>query len=182
MVISVLCLPGLISRGAASPTSSQSLLDEYARLLTDVKKYNQTGSGTVGAWLISPEHLFLGADENELAPESLLQRAIRFSRLPGGLDLLFDRIVDPKTDDDEILAVAEILVFYAQQHEVGDEKVMSKIGNDVRNAINSGRLVNAEKKFPDTPIRERIVWAIEKSDKNLAKSSTQPTTAPVEQR
>jgi hypothetical protein len=162
---------------ASNTTTKPSIKDEYSRLLKDVVAYNDGRSGEISGWLMSPEHLFLGIDD-PLSPQSLQHRVIRFSRLPGGLDLLFGRIIDRKTDDDEILAVAEILVFYAQQHEPGDEKIMSTLGNDVRNAVKSGRLVNTEKKFPEASIRDPIVWAVEKSDKNLAKSSTRPTTAP----
>jgi hypothetical protein len=58
----------------------------------------------------------------------LLQKMIAFVRRPGALDSIFGRLLDPKVDDDEVLAAAEILIYAGECYERPDEILPRLIG------------------------------------------------------
>ena len=155
---------GCAGRATGRSPAVPELERTYGELLRDVKAYNEP-PGEVSGWLMNSEHLFHGVDD-PLDADSLRNRAIRFTRLPGGLDLLLGRLADRRVGADEVLAVAEVLVYYGQHHLPGDEAIGSRRTEEVREAIRQGRLEEAERRYPRPPIRRQIGYALDKAERN----------------
>jgi hypothetical protein len=111
---------------------------------------------------MNSEHLFLTSDD-PLKPDLLQERVTKFSRLPGGLDLLVDRLLDKNCKADETLAISEILVFYGEVNLKGDEQVKSARAVEAIRQIENDSLADAEHRFPDAPIRRQLILALRKA-------------------
>jgi hypothetical protein len=149
---------------AAEPLTVQ---EEYRRLLEEIKAYNAEG---IDSWTMNSEHLFVGVGD-------LRDRVISFVRREGTLDLLFATLIDERVGDAEVLAIAELLVYFGQYDQKGDESILSTKAPIVAVAIDKGRLGAAEKRFPGIPIKSRIMYAVQKSIRNAkaAASTTRRT-------
>lgn len=138
----------------ARATTRPALSDEYTELLKRLREYNTDG---MDHWTMNSEHLLAGEGD-------MRDQVIEFVRQPGGLDLLFDRLLDEKSTAAEQLATAELLVYYGQYRLKGDESLWSDRSQRVLAAIEQGRFDSAEKRYPDAPIKEQIVRAARRSE------------------
>lgn len=140
-----------------------ALRPEYDALLKELGAYNAEG---MDSWTMNSEHLFAGAGD-------LRDRAISFVRRRGALDLLFSRLLDEKADAPEVLADAELLVYFGQYRLDGDQRLWSERAREVLEAVDKGRLANAEAKYPRAPIKEQVLRAARLSERHYA-ASTRP--------
>jgi len=134
----------------------------YGTLKRDIRAYDGTPPD-LNAWSLGADHIFLFADADPTAPDSLRERAIRFSRSPGGLDFLFGRLLDPTADEEDIVVVSEILVLFAQEHRPGDDRVSSPKAPAVLKGLKGGRLAEVMRRLDTTLLSDRVRWAAEKS-------------------
>jgi hypothetical protein len=96
----------------------------------------------------------------------LTQRAIRFSRQPGALNLLFSKLSSSKASAEEVLIITEMLVFYGEYHVAGDESIEAPAAADVDRLLKEGRFAEVEKKF-DAPIQRVLSYALDKALKRV---------------
>ena len=143
---------------ANGPTTEPALDAQYATLARDIVEYNGTPP-RIGAWTLNSEHLFLGIDD-PLAPDSLRQRTIRFSRRPGALNFLFARLVAPTTSPEDQLVITEILVFFGQYHLPGDEAIRAPAALEARGALQRGAFIQLDKRF-DAPVQRMISYSVQ---------------------
>ena len=166
--ISVLlcCVCGWMAIGCTRPADSVArtmvsaeVKRDYHGLLNRILSYPAKPSTS---WEMMPDHLFsIQADDHENL--RLGDACIRFTRRDGALDLLFEKIIDTSTPDVELLAVAEILVFWAGYELPEDASKTSHLGLAAQLAIDSGRLNGVQQRYPSLPIKNHIMRAIEKA-------------------
>jgi hypothetical protein len=142
------------------PILIDSVVDEYARLSQDIAEYHGEPP-RMNAWTLNAEHLFLGTDD-PFEPGSLRQRAIRFSRRPGALDMLFTKLASPDASANTLLTITEILVFYGQYHLAGDEMIAAPAAADADRLLKSGAFAYLDKRF-DAPVQRMLSYAINKA-------------------
>jgi hypothetical protein len=151
IVVATLIVVGCKARPTASDPPSQRhdvvLDDEYARLRKGIAKWN--AEFEPHAWWMNSEHLFMYEEE-------LMADVIAFNRRPGALEFLFEKVIDPRTGDQELLEIAEILVYFGGHPEPGDERIRSDRSEAVVRALDAGRAHAAEAKYPGAPVGKKI--------------------------
>jgi hypothetical protein len=150
--MTILASAGAPSLGADHPAVAHA--ESFKLLRERVLMWNAEYEPT--AWWMNSEHLFI-------YDEALMKDAIAFSRAPGGLDYLFDLVLSPRTGDEDLLVVAEILVYFGGHPEDGDNKIKSRQVVDVMKALADGRVTMAEKRYPRAPIGAKIRDACNKA-------------------
>jgi hypothetical protein len=111
------------SQSTTAPSETRELQKTHQELRSRIIAHNKVTP--VSAWLINDEHLFVEDD-------SLRDPVIQFSRKPGGLDFLFGKVLDPRTSNEDLLVIAEIVVYFGGHPEEGDEKVRSNLASGSR--------------------------------------------------
>ena len=146
-------------RPVAHPAAADPRLAEFLKLEGEISEYNGTPPRLSG-WVLNSEHLFADADSDD--PESLLQRVIGFSRKPGALDLLFDKLLQKQSTAVDKLVVTEILVYFGQYHLPGDDALRSVKARDVERALQDGLYAELDKQS-DAPIQRFIQYAVDRA-------------------
>ena len=153
-------VPVLPREPSSRPSGLKPLDAEYAHLSRDVTEYHGTPPRMDG-WTLNTEHLFLGSDDPfELG--GLRQRAIRFSRITGALNLLFGKLASPMTSAEEALVLTEILVFYGSYDVAGDEAIEASAAVEAERLLKGGAFADLDKKF-DAPVQRMLTYALDKA-------------------
>ena len=116
---------------------------------------------------MNSDHLFVGLDDD--LPENLRDRAIAYSRLPGGLQFLYDKLRDERSSTVDVVAVVEILVYYGEFDVSGDETIPLTTFPPYESLISSEQVSRAIQAYRDAPIKEVLLLACRKTvQRNLA--------------
>jgi hypothetical protein len=159
LVVVLLCTTGCSAVPTTAPTPGLHAI--YEKLAADVAAYNGNPP-EMDAWTMNPEHLFLGIDD-PTSVDSLRERSAAFSRQKGGLDFLFDKLLNHGTSEEEILGIAEILVFFGQETRKGDGELFTQKAELVKAAIHEEQIKRAIAKYPDAPIEREILYSAVKA-------------------
>jgi len=138
--------------------AAAAVQQEYASLHALIRVNNERG---MDAWTMNSEHLFAGEGD-------VRDRVIRFVRMAPALDMLYGRLLDPATDADEVLVIAELLVYHGQYHLPGDDRLKSQKTDALKRAVDAGRLKDAQRMYPDAPIKDHVLYSIEKARRAAA--------------
>jgi hypothetical protein len=152
---------------SADPTSPQGraqeadrrLREDYAALSAQIAAHNKLTAPS--SWLMTSEHLFIEDD-------ALMADTSRFSRRPGGLDLLLGKVLDHSTTDGELLIIAEILVWFGGHPEPGDDAIKSPLAGPVLAALEGGRAREADIACR-APVEQKIRDAADEAAGSLAR-------------
>lgn len=152
-------------------TLQSKLESDYFDLKARIDKSNDETAPS--AWLMNSQHLFIYDDV-------LVADVIRFTRLPGRLQFLFTKVVDPTTSDNDLLVISEMLVYFGGHLENDDGRIIAPNATHVIDALTHGRSANADGRF-QAPVTRKIMDAAEKARMNLIKQpaiGNTPSTAP----
>jgi hypothetical protein len=114
------------------------------------------------SWCMHYDHLFMNGDDFG-EPDSLRERCKRFVRISGAVDFLFQKLLDEHISEQDVLAVAEILVFWAGDDQPGDDSIKSKFAAPVLEALKNGKFTGAAKRYPDLKVELYIDRAAQKA-------------------
>jgi hypothetical protein len=144
-----------------APRLKPTTIAEYTAIR---ERIGSNPAANMTLWGMSYDHLFSNDCYGDPGSDvALRQRCRRFVRIPGTLDFLFDKVIDPKTSDSDILAVTQILVFWGMDDEEGDALIQSERAADLLVSLERGRAVTAEKTYPDLEIRHYLTIAAKKA-------------------
>jgi hypothetical protein len=143
----------------ATKPSSGDVLSGYERIRSLI---GDDPKGKMCSWNMSGDHLFIVSGERE-EKDSLRALCRRFVRLNGSIDFLYRRLLDDRISSADVLAITEVLVFWADDDQPGDELIKSSLSDEIFKALEAGKFKSSESVYPDMNISIYLKLAAAKS-------------------